>query len=463
MERTLTNFIKALRAADIPVSIGESIDALKTVSVTGYDDREFMKNALSCVVAKTPEEKDIYNDLFDLYFSRDTSQEAMSNLSEDQNGTGEPSESDEPGGDPSEGGDPSDAVDQLREMIEGSDPSALARALEAAARQVGVEEIRFSTQRGVMARRMLDQMGMRQLEGQMIELRGSGGDGDQEEAEALSEIRSELIDASRNYVEQQYAIFGEAATERFMEDYIQKARLTEIGPHDMDRLQTIIRKIAKRLAAKHSRRRKRRNRGQLNIRKTMRENASTEGIPFKTIWKQKKRERAKVVVICDVSGSVAAYARFLLMLIYGLNEVIPDIKSFAFSHRLVDISDELENNDVKEAVKQVIKEVGQGSTDYGAALGTLQTDYWDCIDRRTTVIILGDGRSNYGNPRIDVMRELQGQAKKVIWLCPEHPSMWGTGDSEIPRFKPFCTLMQQCRTVKDLERVVDMILASYTG
>lgn len=118
---------------------------------------------------------------------------------------------------------------------------------------------------------------------------------------------------------------------------------------------------------------------------------------------------------------------------------------------------------MKEAVKQVIKEVGQGSTDYGAALGTLQTDYWDCIDRRTTVIILGDGRSNYGNPRIDVMRELQGQAKKVIWLCPEHPSMWGTGDSEIPRFKPFCTLMQQCRTVKDLERVVDMILASYTG
>lgn len=332
MERTLTNFIKALRAADVPVSIGESIDALKTVSVTGYDDREFLKNALSCVVAKTPEEKDVYNELFELYFSRDTSREAMANFSEDQSGDGDPSESGEPGeaGEPGEGGDPSDMVDQLREMIEGGDPSALARALESAARQVGVEEIRFSTQRGVMARRMLDQMGMRQLEAQMIELRGGGGDGDQEEAEALSEIRNELIDASRKYVEQQYEIFGEAATERFMEDYIQKARLTEIGPHDMDRLQTIIRKIAKRLAAKHSRRRKRRNRGQLNIRKTMRENASTEGIPFKTIWKQKKRERAKVVAICDVSGSVAAYARFLLMLLYGLNEVIPDIKSFAF-------------------------------------------------------------------------------------------------------------------------------------
>lgn len=458
MERTLTNFIKALRAADIPVSIGESIDALKTVSVTGYDDRTFMKDALSCVVAKTPEEKAIYSDLFDLYFSRDTSKAAMSNFegkaSEDSEG-GEPSE-----GEPSEAGN---TVDQLREMIEGSDASALARAMERAAEQVGTENIRFSTQRGIMARRMLDQMGMRELEARMIQMRSSGGGGDKEEAEALSQIRDELIQKAREYVEQQYAIYGEAATERFMEDYIQRARLTEIGPHDMDRLQTIIRKIAKRLAAKHSRRRKRRNRGQLNIRKTMRENASTEGIPFKTVWKQKKRERAKVVVICDVSGSVAAYARFLLMLIYGLNEVIPDIKSFAFSHKLVDISSKLEDNEVKEAVKEVIKEVGQGSTDYGAALGALQTEHWNCIDRRTTVMILGDGRSNYGNPRIDVLRALQAQAKKVIWLCPEHPSMWGTGDSEIPRYKPFTDLMQQCRTVKDLERVVDMILASYTG
>lgn len=459
MERTLTNFIKALRASDVPVSIGESIDALKTVSVTGYDDRDFLKNALSCVVAKTPEEKDIYNELFELYFSRDTSQKAMQSLSDE--GDGSPEDGSEVGGEPGDG-EPS-TVDALREMIEGSDASALARALETAAREVGVEEIRFSTQRGVMARRMLDQMGMRQLEQTMISLRGSGNAEDQEEAQALSEIRNELIEAARNYVEKQYEIFGEAATERFMEDYIQKARLTEIGPHDMERLQTIIRKIAKRLAQKHSRRRKRRNRGQLNIRKTMRESAPTEGIPFHTYWKQKKRERAKVVAICDVSGSVAAYARFLLMLLYGLNEVIPDIRSFAFSHRLVDISDELENSDVKEAVKKVIKEVGQGSTDYGAALGTLQTDHWNRIDRRTTVIILGDGRSNYGNPRIDVMRELQAQSKKVIWLCPEHPSMWGTGDSEIPRFKPFCDLMQQCRTVKDLERVVDMILASYSG
>lgn len=459
MERTLTNFIKALRASDVPVSIGESIDALKTVSVTGYDDRDFLKNALSCVVAKTPEEKDIYNELFELYFSRDTSQKAMQSLSDE--GDGSPEDGSEDGGEPGDG-EPS-TVDALREMIEGSDASALARALETAAREVGVEEIRFSTQRGVMARRMLDQMGMRQLEQTMISLRGSGNAEDQEEAQALSEIRNELIEAARNYVEKQFEIFGEAATERFMEDYIQKARLTEIGPHDMERLQTIIRKIAKRLAQKHSRRRKRRNRGQLNIRKTMRESAPTEGIPFHTYWKQKKRERAKVVAICDVSGSVAAYARFLLMLLYGLNEVIPDIRSFAFSHRLVDISDELENSDVKEAVKKVIKEVGQGSTDYGAALGALQTDHWNRIDRRTTVIILGDGRSNYGNPRIDVMRELQAQSKKVIWLCPEHPSMWGTGDSEIPRFKPFCDLMQQCRTVKDLERVVDMILASYSG
>ncbi len=150
------------------------------------------------------------------------------------------------------------------------------------------------------------------------------------------------------------------------------------------------------------------------------------------------------------------------MLIYNLNDVIPDIRSFAFSHRLVDIGDQLDESDLDDAIVKVLKEVGQGSTDYGEALRNLQTDHWDAIDRRTSVIMLGDGRSNYGNPRIGIFRELQSQAKRVIWLNPEGKTTWGTGDSEMLRYKPFCDVLMTCRTVKDLERVIDQILASYS-
>ncbi len=448
MDRTLTNLIKALRSADVPVSIGESIDALKTVSVTGYQDRQFLKDSLSCVVAKTLEEKQTFDHLFDLYFSRSDSAESKS--SEESRSDGKDSQGQ------------MDAASELMDMLEGGDQASLDMAMEQAAERAGVDNIQFSTQRGFLARRMLDEMGLRELEERLFDLRREGGAEAEEEIEALNAARARLLAQARDFVDKQFEVFGEAATERFMEDYIQKARLTEIDTHDLERLERLIKRIAKRLAAKHSRRRKARNRGKLDIRKTMRANAAYEGVPFKTVWKQKRRERAKVVAICDVSGSVAAYARFLLMLLYSLSEAIPEIRSFAFSHKLVEISDNLENLEIGDAVKQTLKDVGQGSTDYGEALNNLQTNHWEAIDRRTTVIILGDGRSNYGNPRIDIMRALHAQAKRVIWLCPEPPTMWGSGDSEMPRFAPFCHLLQECRTVKDLERVVDLILQSYS-
>ncbi len=445
MDSTLTNLIKALRVADVPVSIGESIDALKTVAITGYDDRQFLKDSLATVMAKSEEEKATFNRLFDLYFSRTIDPNF---IPDEEPGNGEP-QSDE------------ERAENLLQMIQSGDGTGLAMAMERAGQEVGVENIQFSTQTGYLARRMLDEMGLRQLEERMIALYRENTEDASTEAAELNEARSELLGQAREFVGRQFEVYGEAATERFLEDYLERSRLTDIGRHDMDRMRRLVSRMAKRLASKHSRRRKLKNRGTLDIRKTMRANAGYDGVPFETKWRQKKRDKAKVVAICDVSQSVANYSRFLLMLLYSLNEVIPEIRSFAFSARLLEISDDLESLDIDDAIKKILKEAGFGSTDYGQALSDLRVNSWDAIDRRTTVIMLGDGRSNYGDPRIDIMRELHDQAKRVIWLCPEYPTLWGTGDSEIPRFAPFCHLMRPCSTVKDLERVIDDILRSY--
>ena len=112
-------------------------------------------------------------------------------------------------------------------------------------------------------------------------------------------------------------------------------------------------------------------------------------------------------------------------------------------------------------MKKIVNTIGMSSTDYGQSLSDFKVNHWNTLDRRTTIIVLGDGRSNHGDPRLDIFKEMAARAKRVIWLCPEPESMWGTGDSEMLRYRPWCNQMSHVATLKDLERAVDEVLASY--
>ncbi|MEO1407047.1 MAG: VWA domain-containing protein, partial [Pseudomonadota bacterium] len=171
--------------------------------------------------------------------------------------------------------------------------------------------------------------------------------------------------------------------------------------------------------------------------------------------------RPKIIAICDVSGSVSQYVRFLLMLLYAFRETVPDIRTFAFSGRLEDVDKTFEEFGFEAGMERIIKTIGMSSTDYGQALSDLRVGHWDAIDRRSTIIMLGDGRSNYGDPRLDLFKEAAARAKRVIWLCPEPQSLWGTGDSAIPRYQPHCAVLEEVASLKDLERAVDGVLAAY--
>ena len=266
---------------------------------------------------------------------------------------------------------------------------------------------------------------------------------------------------ARNYAQRAFETYGAGATETFRQEFLSEKAITQLDRRDLERMRTLVEKLARRLAVKHSRRRSKKNRGQLDLRKTLRKNAGFDGVPFELLWKNSKRDRPKIVAVCDVSGSVASVVRFFLMLIYSLNDVVPDIESFAFSGRLESVGEILEQQDFSAAMDEIIFRIGMSSTDYGQSFSDLKMDHWNVIDRRTTLIILGDGRSNYGDPRVDLFSEAASRAKQTIWLCPEAESQWGSGDSEIPRYRPFTNRMVHVRTIKDLERVLDEVLASY--
>ncbi|HRJ02468.1 MAG TPA: VWA domain-containing protein, partial [Hyphomonas sp.] len=287
MEKQISNFIRALRSAEVRVSTGEALDAARAVAMIGYGDRPLLKDSLACVLAKSESEKEIHDRLFDLYFSSAPARASSAQDSSENRNDG-----------PSE--EPADAAERLSQLTEEGNEQALASAIERAAEASGLNDIRFSTQVAYFSQAMLRAMGGEALQARLLEaLQGRTPEADSE-AQRLIDVRRTLTMAARERAERAFDIFGAAETERFRDDYAATKRLSAIEASDMARMKLLIAKVAKRLAVKHSRRRKRTQRGILDVRRTMRANAGLDGIPFNVIWRQKKKDRPKILVLCDV-------------------------------------------------------------------------------------------------------------------------------------------------------------------
>jgi len=223
-------------------------------------------------------------------------------------------------------------------------------------------------------------------------------------------------------------------------------------------MRVLVRQMAKKLAARYAKTRRRRLRGQLDTRRTLRRNMGWGGIPFITVWKQKRIEKPRVMVLCDVSGSVAAMAQFLLMFLYALHEALADIRGFAFASSLIEVSGILEAEPIEAAIAKIMQTIGYGSSNYGNSLTDFEDGWGRYVTNKTTLIILGDARGNRTNPRVDIFQAIAARTKRVIWLNPEYRTAWGTGDSDMLRYRPFCHVATVCNTLRHLERVVTDIL-----
>ena len=295
----------------------------------------------------------------------------------------------------------------------------------------------------------------------LTEVKPADGASRQDEAAALDAARELLQRQARAWVEQRFALFGQPSTENFMAEVAVRRPLGRMGPPDIERMKVAVARMAERLAAKHSQRRRIRLQGQLDFRRTLRANAGHDGVPVKLSFKHKRRDKPRLVVVCDVSGSVAAHVRFLLLFLYALHGTVTDLRSFGFSHRLRDVAEPLENLPFDDAMNFILREVGGGATDYGQAWVDLLEQHEGCIDRNTTLLVLGDGRSNHANPRLDLFAELAHRAKRVVWLCNEPPLRWGSGDSCMLQYRPLCTKVTHCASATDLERAIDEALQAY--
>ncbi|MCH1542946.1 MAG: VWA domain-containing protein [Alphaproteobacteria bacterium] len=476
----IADFVRILRAADIRVSPAETLDAAEIFEAIGFDDRSILKYALGQTLAKTEMEKLAFDEAFESYFRLPeetpplpmaSEQEDASEDEDTKNDGGEMSGEGQPqpaGGDPANdpannpANDPANGQAQpggdnqsLTEMLENQDSAALQAAMQQAATQAGLADAKLFTQQGMFSRRIMEAMGLAELEARIRQMNESG---EAEQAERLREGRARLFEAVQDFVERQIAMRTKNAGRLLREDALSRIRLSNLDRSDMKIMRELIRKLAKRLASRHSRRRKKAQRGMLDIRRTMRANVAFDGNLFNLAWRRVKVERPKLIVLCDVSGSVAAVSRFFLMFLYSLDEVMPKTRSFVFSNRAGEITELLQGDDLETAMEEALRQFGGGSTDYGMSMMDLAEATLDTVDKKTTVMVLGDARSNYGDPGHLALKEFYERAGRVIFLNPEPETVWDTGDSEMKKLGAYCTHKQTCNSVKHVERVLDDLL-----
>ena len=444
----LRDFIHILRSSDLRVSTSESIDAMNVVSEIGLDDKSLLRDSLSFSLAKTLREKEIFNECFDNFF-----EENYMNLKSDEL----PEENHERDIEFDDLNNSENMLKSLEELYKNSDKTSLMTAMALAARDANLQDIKLFTQVGMFTRKIFDEMGLETLNNDIFQ---ASRQGDTKRESELKNIRENLRLEIRDYVENQVKLRTTNSGKQLREDALSQMRLTQADKSDYQIMSGIIKKMARRLISVHSRRKRKSQRGVLDIRSTIRANQEYDGILFETIWKKTKVDRPKIVALCDVSGSVANVSRFFLMFLHSLTEILPNVRTFAFSNKAGEVTDLFENKDIEVAAAETLLLNGGGSTDYGQAFVDLEGLLENNIDRKTTVIILGDARSNYGDPRCDVLKTIQEKSKRILFLNPEPKSVWGTGDSEMLRFVPYCSKSKVCSSLFDLERVVDDMLRS---
>ncbi len=448
----LRRFLEAARGAGVRISPAESIDAMRALEVVGYADRAVLKDSLALVLAKTREEKAAFAECFDLYFRRD-------DLVIPEGEREQEASDQEPGaalGGEGLGGNGGGG--SLGQMLLENDAAGLAAAMEEAGEAVGVRTIRFFTQKNLYARRVLDRMGLRAVERKVLDLRREGAAAGIDRARRLERGVEGLREQVRDFIERNLLLFARGETEAFREELLKSTRLSNLERRDYERMRVLVRAIAKKLAARYARPRRRRLRGQLDARRTLRRNMGWGGVPMVTVWKEKRIEKPRVIVLCDVSGSVAAMAQFLLMFLYALNEALADISSFAFAGSMIEVSAILESEPIEAAIAKILGIIGFGSSNYGNSLVDFEEGWMGIVDRKSTVLILGDARGNRTDPRVDILQRIAARAKRVIWLNPEYRAAWGTGDSDMYRYAPHCHMVRECNTLRGLERVVTDLL-----
>lgn len=242
-------------------------------------------------------------------------------------------------------------------------------------------------------------------------------------------------------------------------DRLGEIHFASLTKKEVESMREAIEQLVRRLKDTIGRRNAVKNRGALDVKKTLRRAAAYQGIPVELFFRHRPPRKAKIVTLCDVSGSVWSAARFMLNMLYSLQECFTQVRSFVFVAGLEEVTNIFEDHEINQAIEKILKEAEieyNAATDYGLTFRQFQNGYMDILNKKTTLIIIGDGRSNYSNPEEQILDEMRERSRRVIWLNPETPYFWYTGDSEMRTYQAYCDEVRPCQ---NLNQLLDFIKA----
>jgi uncharacterized protein with von Willebrand factor type A (vWA) domain len=460
----LTDFITELRAVGIPVSMVEAIDAMEAVKLIDLGDRSALKAALGATLVKNARHYQAFDVAFDVFFAHHRSLKEQ--LDQSQSSTSGGSQGKAAGG--------SGSQSDLDELVEGLFRALLGgdlAALQAAARRAVDELAGIEPGRPVGGTyylyRTLRRLDLEGLQIRLLEEALLGIDPDdqldvrlaREETDAqIARLRQEIQDEIRRRLVADRGRQSVARTLR--QPLVEDLDLMHATRTDIADIEDVIEPLTRKLAARLARRRRLIRSGRLDFRKTVRRSLATGGVPMDPAFRKSRPHRPEVFLLCDISGSMATFARFTLQFTYAMATQFSRLRSFVF----IDTVDEVTRYfgpgvDFPDALAKIANEAEavwlDGHSDYGNSFARFTERYGGEITPRTTVIITGDARNNYRPPRAEILRDLADQARAVYWLNPEPRSYWDSGDSVMGRYAPFCDGTYEVRTLRQLEGFVE--------
>lgn len=440
----LTSLVGALRAHGVRVGTGETVDAARAVTALGLADRELLREGLAATLLHTPDQRQVFDPVFDLYFPR---------------GVGGPD------------GEPAGREhlrDRLAAALADDDRALLERlAAEAVDGFGGYGSAPGSD--GWSSYQTLDRLRPQTLLARVRDAVRAGN--------TSAGFTDRLLeDEIRRRIEEFRRMVGAEARRRVAErrgrDEIARRAVAPTpdrvdfllaGKAQLAELRRTVQPLARKLATRLAARRRRASRGSIDLRRTLRGSLSTGGVPMRPVLRRRRPARPELVLLCDVSGSVSGFSDFTMLLVQALHDQFSKVRVFAFVNRIDEVTGLLVHGaaDPEGLGARIRAEATltgwHGSSDYGVALGEFAERYGAAVGPRTTVFVLGDARTNMGDPNLPAVRHIAERARRVYWLNPEPGSLWGTGDSAAPEYAELVE-MYECRNARQLGALISRLL-----
>lgn len=455
----LVEFVGALRRNGVAVGPGETVDAASVVSALDLLHRDHLREGLAAALLRRSGQRQAFDALFELYFPAALGKGA--------------GEVDVPRVDDTDGG-PVD-IDALRDiladLLRDGDDAALAELARAVVDALGSSGAAGSGIRGgqpswsaYQALRMISPETL--LARIMDDLRGDGLDPFAEEVmrreirDRIAAFRKLITDEVRRRTAEQRGRDSVAKTA--VPKQVEQVEFLSAYSEQLAQLRRTVHPLARRLASRLAVRRKHAKRGQLDMRRTLRRSMSTGGVPMRPAYRTRRPGRPELVVLCDVSGSVAGFSHFTLLLVQALREQFSKVRVFAFVEKTDEVTHLFTPGaELSGVMQRVLREAElvafDGHSDYGGAFGGFAEFWGEAITSKTSLLVLGDARTNYRDPNLTVLKRLVGQARHAHWLNPEPRRLWGSGDSAALRYADVLP-MHECRTAGQLAEVVEALL-----